>query len=225
MFSPSSDPDDVIRFATPILIVVHNAFEAAAIKALEFFVPRTRGRGKRGEIDPASVNSSLYSALVRYYVKTALNDKGMDASEEEQNGIDPRDIPYDVDNLPNNGLLLKYGDFEFRIRKRYYGRLPNPATAAMQQFYQQRLPFETAAADALKKLHLMILWSSDSHFRFSRLDLVLPTDGDPKFSEWEWRRKVPHPALLLEGRTMASDEEDPPYRKKKADTGTDPKSE
>src|SRR5262245_37373046 len=131
MLPPNAAPDDVIRSATPILMVIYNAFEMAAIRSLEFFASNKKGKGKKRETDPAAVNRSLFSALVRYYVRLALNDKGMEASDEEQTGIDPKDIPYDLDNLPNNGLLVKYDYFDFRIRKKYYGRLPNPVTNAM----------------------------------------------------------------------------------------------
>jgi hypothetical protein len=218
MLPTQPDPDDVIRCTTPFLIVVHNAFEMATIRALDFFKPKKPGR--RRIIDPASVNSSLFSALVRYYVMLALNDKGWDAREEELNGIDSRQIPYDVDNLPNNGLLLTYLDYEFRIRKRYYGKLPNPATQAMQDFYQQSLPF-AELNEAVKKLHLMLQWNADGHFHFAGLHIVLPTDGGPKFSEWAWRRKIPHPALLIEGRTSEPEAEEPPYQRKKTETGTE----
>jgi hypothetical protein len=224
MLPPNSDPDEVISRTTPLLILVHNAFEMAAIRALEFFAPHKRRRKKRLAA-PETVNSALYSALVRYYVKLALNEKGIVANEEEHEGINPSDIPYDLDNLPNNGLLLKYTDCEFRIRKKYYGKLPNPATRAMQDFYQQSLPFPELAS-AIQRLHLMILWNADSHFRFSGLELALPIDGGPKFAEWEWRRKIPHPALLIDGRTSEPEAEDPPYgKKKKSDTGTDPEKE
>ena len=114
--------------------------------------------------------------------------------------------------------------YEFRIRKRYYGKLPNPSTRAMQDFYQQVLPFAEVDQVA-QKLHLMLLWNSDGHFRFSGLHMVLPTDGSPKFSEWAWRRKIPHPALLIEGRTSEPEAADPPYRKKNIETGTEPDSE
>jgi hypothetical protein len=218
MLPPNADPDEVIRRTAPLLIVVHNAFEAAAIRSLEFFAPK-RGRGKQGPIDPTSVNSALFSSLVRYYVRLSLNEKGMEANEEDFAGIDPKDVPYDLDNLPNNGLLLKYADCHLRVRKKYYGKLPNPATSAMQDFYQQSFPFGPVAVDGLgngsARLNLMILWNRDSHFRFSGLDLVLPTDGGPKFSEWEWKRKIPHPATLIAGKTRAEEDEDLPYNEEK----------
>lgn len=69
----------------------------------------------------------------------------------------------------------------------------------------------------------MILWNRDSRFRFSGLDLVLPTDGGPKFAEWEWKRKVPHPVTLIAGKTRPDEDEDLPYDTgKQTDTGTDP---
>jgi hypothetical protein len=228
MLPPNADPDEVILRTAPLLIVVHNAFEAAAIRSLDFFAPKGRGR-KREPIDAESVNSALFSSLVRYYVRLSLNEKGLEAREEDFDGLDPRDVPYDLDNLPNNGLLLKYADCQLRIRKKYYGKLPNPATVAMQEFYQQSLPFGPMPVESLvngaTRLKLMILWNRDSHFRFSGLELVLPIDGGPKFSEWEWRRKIPHPATLIAGRTRSEEDEDLPYnREKKSDTGTDPSS-
>lgn len=224
MLPPHADPDEVIRRNSPLLILVHNVFEAATIRALEFFAPR-RGRKKNGPIDPSTVNSALFSALVRYYVMLSLNEKGIEAQDEDFSDFAPEDVPFDLDNLPNNGLLLRYADCQFRIRKKYYGRLPNPATFAMQDFYQQGLPFGPMAVEdnPLPLLKLMILWNRDSHFRFSGLDLVLPTDGGPKFAEWEWKRKVPHPATLIAGKTTDAEGEDLPYdERKKHDTGTDP---
>ena len=171
-------------------------------------------------IDPALVNSSLFSALVRYYVMKALNEKGLEARQEEKcEGIDPKDIPYDVDNLPNNGLLLTYSDYEFRIRKRYYGKLPNAATQAMQDFYQQSLPFSDVD-QTVQKLHLVLLWNSDSHFHFTGLHIVLPTDGGPNFQSGPGV-EIPHPALLIkDGR--ANQAGDPAYSRKKTETGTEP---
>jgi hypothetical protein len=131
MLPPHADPDEVIRRNSPLLILVHNVFEASTIRALEFFAPR-RGRRKNAPIDPQNVNSALFSALVRYYVMLSLNEKGIEAQDEDFSGIDPQEVPFDLDNLPNNGLLLRHTDCQFRIRKKYYGRLPNPATAAMQ---------------------------------------------------------------------------------------------
>lgn len=225
MLPVNADPDEVIRRTTPLLIVVHNAFEAAAIRSLEFFAPK-RDRRKRGPIDPETVNSALFSSLVRYYVMLSLNEKGIEAKDEDFTGIDPQEVPYDLDNLPNNGLLLKYTDCQFRLRKKYYGRLPNATTGAMRDFYQQCLPFGPVAVgnvgNGLPPLKLMILWNRDSHFRFSGLDLVLPIDGGPKFAEWEWKRKIPHPATLIAGKTQAEEDEDLPYDEgKKRDTGTD----
>jgi hypothetical protein len=169
-----------------------------------------------------TVNSSVFSALVRYYVMLSLNEKGIEADEERFDGIDPKDVPYDLDNLPNNGLLLKYEGCRLRIRKKYYGKLPNPVTETMQDFYQQRLPFGPVPVGGLGQgtpLMLMILWNRDSHFRFSGLDLVLPTDGGPKFAVWEWKRKIPHPATLITGKTRADEDEDLAFGKTK--TGTD----
>jgi len=222
MLPPNTDPDEVIRRISPLLIVVHNAFEASAIQALEFFAPK--GRRRSGPIDPDTVNSPVYSSLVRYYVREALNERGLEAREEELDAIDPADVPYDVDNLPNNGLLLKYADCQLRIRKKYYGRMPNATTTAMQDFYQQSFPFGPVAVDSgavHPRLKLMILWNRDAHFRFSGLELVLPTDGGPKFSEWEWRRKIPHPATLIAGQTRVEGDEDLPYEEQRK-TGTDP---
>jgi hypothetical protein len=71
----------------------------------------------------------------------------------------------------------------------------------------------------------MILWNRDSHFRFSGLDLVLPIGGGPKFAEWEWKRRIPHPATLITGKTQADEEDDLPYGGKKSGTGTDPRSD
>jgi hypothetical protein len=52
MLPPNAGPDEVIRNATPVLILVHNAFEMAAIRALEFFTPRNRKRRSRAESNP-----------------------------------------------------------------------------------------------------------------------------------------------------------------------------
>jgi hypothetical protein len=225
MLPTNTDPDEVIRRTAPVLVAVYKAFEAAAITSLEFFAPK-RGRRKRGPIDPETVNSSVFSALVRYYVRLALNEKGLDTSEEDFTGVDPLDVPYDLENLPNNGLLLKYAGCQLRIRKKYYGKLPNPATSTLQDFYQQSLPFGPMLVDGDEvppPLKLMILWNCDSHYHFSGLDLVLPTDGGPKFSEWEWKRKVPHPATLIAGKTQDEDEDELPFDTgKKKGTGTDP---
>jgi hypothetical protein len=217
-----ADPDEVIRRTTPLLISVHNAFDASCLRALDFF---TIGRGRRRRLpEPEDVNSSLASALVRFYVREVLNEKGIETTEEDFTGLNLGDVPFDLDNLPNNGILLKYGDCHFRLRKKYYGRLPNPATSAMQDFYQQTLPFGPVPVNGTPPppLKLMILWNRDSHFRFAGLELVLPIDGGPKFAEWEWRRRIPHPATLLTGKTQVEDGEELPYSLQRQSTGTEP---
>jgi len=78
-----------------LIFAVHSAFEDAPRLAKKFF------EDQEHKIDPFLIND-----LIRYYIKRHLASLHFDITEN-----------YDVDDIPNNGLSVKYKGYHIRILK------------------------------------------------------------------------------------------------------------
>jgi hypothetical protein len=168
--SPLNDleePEQVLFRARPLLIELHKAFETAIPVGLDYFTWRKAEH----------VNSTVFSALVRYEVKEWLNRAGFTATEEtEEDEADGRligDATCDLQSLANNGLLLTYKGLRIRIRKAFRSSLPFPGSRTQRDFYQQRFCFDTEGIED-PVMNLLVLWDVDSNYRFQSLKLVSP---------------------------------------------------
>jgi hypothetical protein len=133
-------------------------------------------------------------------VSEELARKGITADDDDDNTFSQQES-YDLAILPNNGLVIRDGDAQFRIRKANHGRIPNPATVAQKDFYQQTLFPDHRVANFL------ILWQIDQQYRFRGLDLGFPMCGDGRHGAWQWKENLPHPAILLSrSRSEVADE-------------------
>ena len=149
----------------PFLATVYPILEAAAAQATEFF-----GESKQ--------DVWLYPDLFRFFAKQALEGLPFELVDEEVDRLEHQ-------ILANNGLLLRFGPREIRIRKADHGALPPATSQTLKDFYEQRSLFESA----VDVQRLLLLWDTpDGVFQ---LTLACPKSGD---GSPHWKVPVPHPA-------------------------------
>lgn len=151
----------------PFLGEVFPILEAATAQAIDYF----------GD-DP--VDSALYPNLVRFHAKKSLEQRRFEVVDENLDHVE-----HEV--LANNGLLLRYGPREVRIRKAVHGSIPAPTSQTLKDFYEQRSLLE----GAVETQRLLLLW--DTPGGVFELSLACPkaSDGAP-----HWKVPVPHPAEI-----------------------------
>jgi hypothetical protein len=169
MIEPNSQGAEATLAAlAPVLAEVYPVTEAAVHFARDFF-------GEDEKID-----SSLFPNLVRYSIKVALNQRGLEAVEE-----DGTHLNHEI--LANNGLFLRYGSRHIRIRKADHGSLPTATSTTLKNFYEQRSMLE----DSVEVQKLLLLW--DLVNGVLEISLACPKEHD---SSPHWHVPVPHPAQV-----------------------------
>lgn len=182
--------EETLAELSPLLSVIYPIAEAAIQESRDFFG------------DDEKIDRSLFPNLVRYHIKIALNRRGLQAVDEDGTHLDHT-------ILSNNGLFLRFGSRHIRIRKADHGGLPEPNSAALRDFYEQRSMLEEPIA--VQKL--LLLW--DLVDGVLELSLVCPRQYA---SSPHWHVPVEHPAELHEVETTADEhfEFDVPIRLREA---------
>ena len=172
-------PEETLAQLTPLVRTLYHSIEASIQEARSFFDARS-----------ATVDPFLFPCLVRYHAKFLLNEAGQAAD-------------YELDDLANNGLHLRFAGFQIRILKSDNGRLPVPGPSKpKQEFYNQQLEFGfmNAGADAIDRnvVNLVVLWDVTGLRNLERLTLVCPKAGSTTRDsvEQHWEIQIPHPADL-----------------------------
>lgn len=147
-----------------LIFAVHSAFEDTPRLAKKFF------EDQKHKVDPFLIND-----LIRYYIKQHLASLRFDVTEN-----------YDVDDLPNNGLSVKYKGHHIRILKADRGNLPVPHSDTKVDFYNQQLSLDSLVdgdgnvrQPALRP-NVLILWELTSNYDFNQLYLACPKTGGKK---------------------------------------------
>jgi hypothetical protein len=149
----------------PFLAEVFPILDAANAQATDYF----------GEDAP---DVWLYPDLVRFHAKKGLAARDFEVVEEDSTHLE-------TEVLANNGLLLRYGPREIRVRKADHGSIPAPTSQTLKDFYEQRSLFESA----VETQRLLLLW--DTPAGVFELTLACPKSGD---GAPHWKIPVPHPA-------------------------------
>jgi hypothetical protein len=182
MISPTIPaPEETLAQLTPLIIPLYRSLEASVQEARGFFDDREE-----------TVDSYLFPCLVRYHAKLLLEEAGQTAD-------------YELDDLANNGLYLRFGGYQIRILKSDNGKLPVPGTSRpKQEFYSQQLEFDFMPAETGEPtrslLNLVVLWDVSGLRNLEKLTLVCPKAGSTTRDsvEQHWEIQIPHPAHLQE---------------------------
>jgi hypothetical protein len=178
MISPNiPGPEETLAQLAPLIPPLYRSIEASVQEARNFF-------DDRGEdIDPF-----LFPCLVRYHAKLLLEEAGQAAD-------------YELDDLANNGLYLRFGGYQIRILKSDNGKLPVPGTSKpKQEFYSQQLEFDFMNSGPENSqrslLNLVVLWEVSGLRNLEKLILVCPKAGSTTRDsvEQHWEIQIPHPA-------------------------------
>src|SRR5712672_1967641 len=112
MILPTIGPEETLAQLTPLIPILYHSIEASIQEARSFF------DAKSSRVDPF-----LFPCLVRYHAKLLLDGSGQSAE-------------YELDELANNGLYLRFSGYQIRILKSDNGRLPVPGPSRQrQEFY------------------------------------------------------------------------------------------
>jgi hypothetical protein len=144
---------------------IFSILEAATSQATEFFGDRDK-------------NVWLYPDLVRYYATEALKGRPFEIVDETRERLE-----HEV--LANNGILLRCGSREIRIRKADHGAIPAATSQTLRDFYEQRSLFESS----VETQRLLLLWDTPNGVFELTLACPKSEDGAP-----HWKVPVPHPA-------------------------------
>jgi hypothetical protein len=192
MFSPNiPGPEETLAQLGPLIPPLYRSIEASVQEARNFF-------DDRGEdIDPF-----LFPCLVRYHAKLLLEKTGQAAD-------------YELDDLANNGLYLRFAGYQIRILKSDNGRLPVPGPSRpKQEFYNQQLEFDfmNSGSDQSHQnlLNLVVLWEVSGLRNLEKLVLVCPKAGSTTRDsvEQHWEIQIPHPAQSQEPGQLVESVED-----------------
>lgn len=182
MISPTiPGPEETLAQLASLILPLYRSIEASIQEARGFFDERE-----------VSVDPYLFPCLVRYHAKLFLEEAGQTAD-------------YELDDLANNGLYLRFGGYQIRVLKSDNGKLPVPGTSRpKQEFYSQQLEFDfmqSAPGQPIRGLlNLVVLWDVTGLRNLERLTLVCPKAGSTTRDsvEQHWEIQIPHPAYLQE---------------------------
>jgi hypothetical protein len=178
--------DATLEALAPFVAELFPILEAAAAQATEFFGDRDK-------------DVWLYPDLFRFYAKESLEGRPFELVDEQRDRLDHQ-------VLANNGLLLRYGLREIRIRKAENGAIPAATSQTLRDFYEQPSLFGSAVATQ----RLLLLW--DTPHGVFELTLACPKNGD---GVPHWKVPVPHPAEVhasYQGARAADDDFDLPIK-------------
>jgi hypothetical protein len=156
--------------------------------------------------DQGTVDRNLAPNILRYQAKKYLRKAGKQAADEEDEEEALRCMP-----VSNNGLFLKVGRYNIRIRKSDDGDIPAPGDSkARQKFYQQpiREVFENNDGEEGESINLLVVWDVVTPYALSAATLACPLDGKETKASVLLHWQAPLPILEHSGSIEAEDLED-----------------
>jgi len=164
------DLPTAVRDLEPLTVLLYEGFEGGLSVTREFF-----------ETHGAPICKHLGPAIVRWYVKRFLSDRGHVVQELQQQ------------DMNNNGLGMRFQPYYLRIWKSDDGQLPYPGQSRTKRdfLYQAAyIPFRWNWSPP--KTNLVFLWSTDSEYQGLQLYLACPKENPAQegavATEWG-----PHP--------------------------------
>src|SRR5579885_1094017 len=162
---------EVLQAIEPIVESVYRALEDAIDLGKQFFP-----EGKR--IDPF-----LFPNLVRYHTLERLQPASLEIDQ------------FVIERLSNNGISMRFREYQIRIWKADEGELPAPGYSQSKiQFYEQQELFA-----GMRYLKLAIIWDVTPAGTLKKLLLVCPKGDGPPFANGlaHWQIEIPHPATKI----------------------------
>lgn len=156
----------------PLHGLLWHALEAGTEGARHFFESR------RHRVEPF-----LAAAIVRFEAKQVLQQGGLDVAD------------FEMPEAANNGLIVRVGGDEIRIRKSYFGGIPAPGRSYRLRAYWQ-FSFFDQLEPVEQPLRLLVTWDVDSTYRLTSVQLVQTQTGGiaPDSGMERWSVALPYPA-------------------------------
>lgn len=184
---PSSE--EALADLTLIFPLVYSALEIGTVKAQEFFITEQRDKDDKR-------NRYLAPSLIRYHAIKELESAHYKIKVVEASSC------INLQDVPNNGLMISYGNYDIRILKSNNGELPIPGhSTSRQQYYQQlSFPFHKDIPKHLSKINLIILWNMDRNHSLGDISLACPKAGGHTKDSVEiyWHTQIPSSLLIHE---------------------------
>ena len=185
MSSNIPTPEKVLNDLACIIPPIHEAIEAGTQNARDYFPQDVK-------IDPY-----LAAQMARYQAKVYLQKRG---HEIENLG----DL---MEDIANNGLILKFKKYNIRILKSQSGTLPTPGhSIARQEYYQQPFDFSSEDDEKTPEVNLIILWETNESFEIIK-DLKLVYQKSGGFLSMVKLKLSNNAVQILEKRYLRKDKE------------------
>ena len=201
---------EILNRISPIVPHVQSAFEKAIQEAIAYFKDNPPSGGTH-EID-----AYLAPAMVRYKVKGHLEKSGIESKL------------FGREDLPNNGLLIRFDGLHIRILKAIRGGgIPPPGDSDQKaEFYCQQLklfPLKDSDNEKPAEWNLILLWDVTEDYLLKGLTLALPEYGRDNNVDLHWQAMIPHPAISLEPEPAETETDDLDEVSRRRDEDTDDK--
>jgi hypothetical protein len=185
----------MLERVSPIVPVLYQAIEKAGEQVRNFFATDANQKGEKGPI----VDPYLAPALLRFYAKHYLDQAGHDVEA------------FGRDDVPNNGLLVRWKGLHLKILKAHNGGVPPPGDSEPKQdYYNQQLallPSPSQQADYTPiEWNLLVLWDASPAYEIKDLILALPKFGRDSRVETHWSGTIPYPILGIEPESSRDDQ-------------------
>jgi hypothetical protein len=186
LFSPETPKNEVLGYLDSTSCAIIRALKAALIETKRSL----HSLGTPIDVSKG-YDKSIFSHLMRYVAKRALNDIGLQARIEEDN-----EVEYQLGQAANTGIILQLpGIYARVIKSPLLEDLPPAGSWSRAKFYEQRqysIPFpliESEAAEVKydereaeieKALHLVYAWDIGLDLETIGLKLVCPNERSGK---------------------------------------------
>lgn len=181
--------EEMLARISSLVPLLYQSTDRAAQQARAFFDGKQR-------IDPY-----LFPNLFRYFAKEQLDSGGQEVEDLGR------------DDLPNNGLLVRFNGLQLRILKAYNGSVPPPGDSEPKiAYYNQQLPLPLSSliqtrGETRIEWNLIVLWDVSAEYLMRPLRLALPRSGRDNDVDVDWIATIPNPILSIQA---SPDQEAPP---------------
>ncbi len=213
-----TDPDEIIALLSDLTLHLRNGLETGTIEVREHFARNAERFGH-----PVGIDKTIANNLMRYETLMHMHE------------VRPLNAPYQIENVPLNGLSFRFDWCHVKVYKSFKGE-PPPAhnTQANRTFYRYNTTTAQVAAKHQPKLrgiawrtgwrhidwekiaptldrgHFIYCWEADSQYSITRTQLVAPREPG-KYKQVVrtfFRKDIQHPILDLSGIPSVNDIEE-----------------
>lgn len=168
-------PDIVVSELEPVTPTLYWAMEVGTERGRIYFDQRS--------LRPEPF---LFANIVRYEARTILEDAGVSTG-------------FDLDDLANNGMSIRYCSYVLRVRKTDDGQAPVPGRSQRLQAFYHQLELGLLGPVSSESLNLLVLWNVDHRFLLDPVfTLACPRQGGQTRSSVanHWSVPMANPAFV-----------------------------